>query len=60
MIFLIWLLSLKLAKILMSLGGEGIGEYKVTICEEPQTVEALILISKGTLSTNTLVFGVSI
>lgn len=43
----------------MSVGFEGIGVYIVTISEEPQTVEALILISNGVLSTNTLVFGVS-
>jgi len=43
----------------MSVGTVGIGEYTVTTWDEPQTVEALILISKGVLSTNTLVFGVS-
>lgn len=51
--------SLKFAKIRISVGTVGIGEYTVTTCDEPQTVEALILISKGVLSTNTLVFGVS-
>jgi len=43
----------------MSVGVAGIGEYTVTTCDEPQTVEALILISKGVLSTNTLVLDVS-
>jgi len=33
----------------MSVGAEGIGEYTVTICEEPQTVDALMLICNGVL-----------
>lgn len=36
----------------MFIGSEGIGENTVTTCEEPQTVEAFILISNGVLSTD--------
>lgn len=43
----------------MSVGAEGTGEYIVTTCEEPQTVEAFMLISNGVQSTSTRVFGVS-
>lgn len=46
---LVCLLLLKFPKIRMFVGAEGIGEYIVTICEEPQTVDALMLISNGTL-----------
>lgn len=43
----------------MFVGAGGIGEYTVTICEEPQTVEALMLISNGVLLIDTQVFDVS-
>lgn len=59
MISILKLSSLKLAKTRMSVGAAGIGEYTVTTCDEPHTVDALMLISNGVLSTRTLVFGVS-